>query len=116
MRPVVLSGPVSCEVWPLTLFIFCLLFTKIGKNIISFVFILTTPSSLSQTHEGLFRAGTAPSMGSKLAWCVTSRTMNTLGHRGASHARHVSPRTLSKTADSNLDCVIAENTFFYTES
>ena len=61
--------------------------------------------------EGLFELTDRPSKALKLTSCVASRTTEKQGHL----AMPGGPRTLSLTADTNLDYALVENTLVYTE-
>ena len=82
-------------------------------NYFSLLFLAATPSSPSQTLEGLFELTWRPSRkGPHLASCVASGTTEIQGHRQVCHPRRKGPRTLSKTTDANLNCLFVENAFF----
>ena len=83
----------------------------IGKDY-SLPFLPATPSSLSQTLEGLFRAEAGPFKGPRLASCVASGTTDIQGHPQVCRTRRGGPRTPSTTTDGNLDCALVETHFF----
>ena len=82
-----------CQLTP-HFYIHCFLFVKrnidlpggqfndplLGKHFF-LPFLAATPSSLSQTLEGLFRAEAGPFKGPRLASCVASETTEKQGHR-----------------------------------
>ena len=104
------------QVWRLTQFFSVSFWWKIndpssGKHF-SLPFLPATPSS--PTLEGLFLADTAPFKGPRLTLCIAYRTTEKQGRCKVCHARHWGLKTLSRTADANLDCAFVENELFYT--
>ena len=78
----------------------------------SLPFLPATPSTPSQTFEGLFELTLRPSRAPRLASCVASGTTEIQGHCQVCRARRRGPRTPSTTVDANLDCAFVENALF----
>ena len=73
--------------------------TPHGENNCSLLFLPATPLSL----KGIFLSP-RPSRATNLTSGVTSGTIEIQGHRWVGRGGRREPRTLSKTADTSLDC------------